>query len=290
MVMHVFHTLGLVVVLSFASISFGQGALAEAKDKLDAHWSELNNLDISHTARSEANTRFIPLFAQMLSKDSLFAIDVSFGPGMFVIYPPDSSFRVITWELFLTENSSRHFGVVQEASNPEKLLPLFDASEQHSYRTKSILTRKNWFGQLYYDIIEVKGQDAKAYMLLGHDSKDSMSDFKIIEPLVFRGGDVYFGAPIIEYPHDMPSISREDVLSQDSLTNRLFLEHKEGSSVQIVFEKGSQTISYSHLSPIHESAQETYYNYVPDGTEAAFMWDGEYWRWFAEPPLISPNE
>ena len=122
----------------------------------------------------------------------------------------------------MTENSSRHFGVVQEASNPGKLLPLFDASEQHSYRTKSILTRKNWFGQLYYDIIEVEGQDAKAYMLLGHDSKDSMSDFKIIEPLVFRGGDIYWRTHPLLNTHMICRLFLEDVLSQDSLTNHLF--------------------------------------------------------------------
>ena len=290
MLMFAFRLILLCVILGLGAFSYGQGASGGYDGDLQNHWSTLNNLKLTRTERSHANKTFIPLFAKLLAEDKGFVKDLSVFPRMFVVYPKDSSFRIVTWELFLSKNNSRHFGVVQMASNPEKLYPLFDASDQHLYRTKSILSRQNWFGQVYYDIAEVDVQGTPIYMLFGHDSKDSISDFKIIEPFVFSNEEMFFGASILEFPHDMPPIAKEDVLSRDSLTTRVFLEHKEESVARVSFDILTQRIYYSHLSPIHPSAKETFYNYVPDGTESGYFWDGDLWRWLADPSFIPPTE
>ena len=255
--------------------------------QLAEQWAVVNGDENSSTIRSNANKAFIPLLARALVEDADFAINFSsLLTGLFEVYPPDSSFRILTWELLVTNNHVRHFGVIQQRKNPGVLLPLFDASDMHPYRTKDVLSRKDWFGQVYYDVHTVGESSEGHYLLMGHDSKDSLSNFKILDVLVFKDGDAHFGAPLFMYPPDMPIVAERDLVSKDSLTTRLFFEYKEGTTVTLSVDKPSNNITYSHLSPIHRSAKETLYNYVPDGTDAGYRWTGAHWEWIPDPSAI----
>ena len=259
--------------------------------ELVEQWVIVNATESASRARSNANMAFIPLLSRALSADVELSVNFSsLLTGLFEVYPPDSSFRILTWELLITDNHVRHFGVIQQRKSPRPLLPLFDASDMHSYRTKEVLSRNNWFGQVYYNISTIAGSNDGHYLLMGHDRKDSLSDFKILDVLVIKDGDVRFGAPQFVYPPDMPIVAEGDVASQDSLTTRLFFEHKEGTTVRISVDESSKTITYSHLSPIHRSAKETLYNYVPDGTDAGFRWNGAHWEWIPDPSAILPTD
>lgn len=259
--------------------------------QLAEQWALLNATESTSEARSNANKSFIPLLARALSEDVELSINFSsLLAGLFEVYPPDSSFRILTWELLITDNHVRHFGVIQQRKNPTSLLPLFDASDMHSYRTKEVLSRNNWFGQVYYNISTIAESNDGHYLLMGYDRKDSLSDFKILDMLVIKDGDVRFGAPQFVYPPDMPIVAEGDVASHDSLTTRLFFEHKEGTTVRLSVDESSKTITYSHLSPIHRSAKETLYNYVPDGTDAGFRWNGAHWEWIPDPSAILPTD
>lgn len=259
--------------------------------ELAEQWVIVNATESASGVRSSANKAFIPLLARALSADVELSVNFSsLLPGLFEVYPTDSSFRMLTWELLVTDNHVRHFGVIQQRKSPKSLLPLFDASDMHPYRTKEVLSRNNWFGQVYYKISTIEGPNEGHYLLMGYDRKDSLSDFKILDVLVVRDGDVSFGAPQFMYPPDMPIVAEGDVISQDSLTNRLFFEHKEGTIVRLSIDESRKTITYSHLSPIHRSAKETLYNYVPDGTDAGFRWNGTLWEWIPDPSAILPTD
>lgn len=278
------------------SLLLAMGGLLQAQSQalpgqLVDQWAMVNTIEATSAERNKANKGFITMLAQALVQDEDLSIDFSSSlPGMFVVYPTDTSFRLLTWELLVTDNHVRHFGVIQQKDNPKRLLPLFDASDRHFYRTKDVLSRDEWFGQIYYDLSSIEGSNEGQYLLLGYDRKDSLSDFKILDVLVFSEGEAFFGAPLFTYPPDMPVVAEGDVFSQDSLTTRLFFEHKEGTTVRLSVEKPSNDITYSHLSPIHLSAKETLYNYVPDGTDAGYRWNGDYWEWLSDPSAISPTE
>lgn len=259
--------------------------------QLAEQWARINASKTTSDERSSANKAFIPLLARALAEDGDLSINFSsLLPGLFEVYPPDSSFRILTWELLVTSNHVRHFGVIQQRKSPKALLPLFDASDMHPYRTKGILSRNDWFGQIYYDVSAIGKLKEGHYILTGYDSKDSLSDFKILDVLVFKDGEAYFGAPLFMYPPDMPRVAEGDITSQDSLTTRLFFEHKEGTMARLSITKPSNDIIYSHLSPIHRSAKETLYNYVPDGTDAGYRWNGTYWEWIPDPSAILPTD
>ena len=289
-----FRAIGIVCLFVHGGLLLGQSAPTPNKnlrsvshDKLIEHWAIVSASDNSSFERSQANKEFIPMLARALTKDKDLSTKFSsLLSGLFEIYPPDSSFRILTWELLVTDNHVRHFGVVQRKKKHLTLLPLFDASDMHAYRTKEVLSRNDWFGQIYYDVYPFGEPQSGRYLLMGHDSKDSLSDFKILDVLTFRDEEVFFGAPLFIYPPDMPTVSAGDVISQDSLTTRLFFEHKEGTIVKLSAEPSANEVRYSHLSPIHPSAKETLYNYVPDGTDAGYHWNGIYWEWLPEPSAI----
>lgn len=288
----------IICVLACVSPVVGQSPTA-TQDKQESglylqlaeQWALVTATESASDTRSNANKAFIPLLAGALSTDVELSINFSsLLIGLFEVYPLDSSFRIITWELLVTDNHVRHFGVIQQRKSPGVLLPLFDASDMHPYRTKEILSRNNWFGQIYYNVSAIAGANDGHYLLMGYDRKDSLSDFKILDVLVLKDGEVNFGAPQFMCPPDMPIVAEGDVVSRDSLTNRLFFEHKEGTIVRLSVDESSSMITYSHLSPIHRSAKETLYNYVPDGTDAGYRWNGAHWEWTPDPSAILPTD
>ena len=98
--------------------------------QLAEQWTLVNAMESASGARSNANKAFIPLLARALLADVELSVNFSsLLTGMFEVYPPDSSFRILTWELLVTDNHVRHFGVIQQRKSPGSLLPLFDASD-----------------------------------------------------------------------------------------------------------------------------------------------------------------
>lgn len=290
--------IGIICLLVCVSPLVAQTSTTTQDDKesvihplLAEQWALVNATESASDIRSNANKAFIPLLARALATDVDLSTNFSsFLVGLFEVYPPDSSFRIITWELFVTDNHVRHFGVIQQRKSPGMLLPLFDASDMHPYRTKEILSRSNWYGQIYYNVSAYAGANDGHYLLMGYDRKDSLSDFIILDVLVLKDGEVSFGASQFMYPQDMPVVAEGDVFSQDSLTTRLFFEHKEGTIFRLSVDESSNMITYSHLSPIHNSAKETLYNYVPDGTDAGYRWNGAHWEWVPDPSAILPTD
>ena len=245
--------------------------------------------------RKIACYKFIPKLIAALKTDNSFYYPFDSVAEMSKVYPPDSSFRILTWQMHYPKGRFRYYGVIQMRSTKLKIFPLRDLRDTLPFHTQRELTADNWYGQIYYKIIE-KMVNKKAYdTLFGFEAADFISRRKIIDILTFdEGGKPHFGAPLFDFKYEDSSHYKAiDTMS------RFFIEYKWSASPTLNYDYNKDMIVFDHLAPPDPRAQGAYFTYVEDGTYEGFKWAGNHWQWVEKvfnfaineddnPPIPSP--
>lgn len=188
-----------------------------------------------------------------------------------IVMAPDSSFRVLTWQLELQKKHYRHFGTIQMRSEQLRMYPLTDASDAILNPEMAVLPDTLWYGMLYYNMIKREVEGKPYYFLFGFDENDPISRLKFIDVLTFRpNGRPQFGAPMFE------------IMVKDTPTtiSRFMLEYaKEAVATLNYFEDYNQLIIFDHVAPENPNSLGIYFTYLPDGTYEGFEWNGSKWIW-----------
>lgn len=129
------------------------------------------------------------------------------------LYPPDSSFRIFTWQMVINENIVRQHGAIQMKTNDGalKLFPLIDKSDVTANLADTFANHRGWIGAVYYKIIHTKSGNQNYYTLLGYDENNIRSNRKIIEVLHFSNDEPIFGGRLFSFEEDSvfkPAVSR----------------------------------------------------------------------------------
>ena len=137
-----------------------------------------------------------------------------------IMAPPDSSFRIFTWQLFVNDSTYRYYGTIQMNQTELKLFPLIDRSfEMDIPPTYEQLTHDNWYGALYYNLRQFDTKEGRKYLLIGYDAFSFFDKRKVIDILSFDDqGKPIFGAPVFvreeakpgprDVPHGGPDAPR----------------------------------------------------------------------------------
>ena len=185
-------------------------------------------------------------------------------------YAPDSSFRIITWNLQFNDYYNRQRGAIQVNTKDGKLklFPLRDASEFTDHPEDSIRTSKNWIGALYYTIIKKEFQGKSFYTLFGLDPNNAKSTVKWLEVLQFSPqGEPIFGGPFFSYEQD--SIPKKP-------QHRVSLEYKKNARVLMDYVPELDLILIDHLVSENDDT-ESPWTFVPDGDQEGFKWEKGRW-------------
>jgi hypothetical protein len=185
-------------------------------------------------------------------------------------YPPDSSFRIFTWQLKKDEYMYLQKGAIQmrTPTGELKLIPLFDGSMYTSKPVDSVRGRNNWIGAIYYNIIQKTHAGKTYYTLLGYDDFSIASNRKWLEVLTFNAqGEPVFGGSVISYKED--TVKKADA-------NRFMIEYKKEARTTFNYNPEMDMIIYDHLISETEEPdrKETY---IPDGDFEAFKWKDGQW-------------
>jgi len=190
--------------------------------------------------------------------------------GISKLYSPDSTFRIITWNISFDDYYARQKGAIQlrTTDGSLKLLPLRDVSEFTDKPEDSVRTRNNWIGAMYYNIIKTQFRGKNYYTLFGFDNNNAQSSMKWIEVLTFNEkNEPVFGGPFFSYQKDsIPKPSKY----------RFNLEFKKGTRVLVNYIDDMEMILVDHL--ISESDQpDLAWTLVPDGDQEGFKWENGKW-------------
>ena len=187
-----------------------------------------------------------------------------------IIYPADSSFRIISWHYEKDGGEFRQKGTIQY-NTPDgklKLTPLYDYSEFAENNRDSIRDNRHWVGAIYYQIITKKVNGQPLYFLLGYDENNMMTTRKWIEPLQFgTNGELIMGGDYFQVGNDsiFPAGSK-----------RFKVEYKKFANARVNYDTAEDMIIMDNL--VSETNEpEKLYTLVPGGDYEGFKWENNHW-------------
>ena len=140
------------------------------------------------SSRFYADSIFIKTLVRALKISNSFSYPFDSVKTISKIYPPDSSFRIFTWQIERDESYFRQYGAIQMHTKDGslKFFPLIDASDYTANPTDSVRTNTNWIGAIYYGIVAKEYKSKKYYTLFGFDDNEFISTKKWLEVLTFN--------------------------------------------------------------------------------------------------------
>jgi hypothetical protein len=255
------------------------GALTqEAALKLKSAEDTLAILAYAVVNDSIENQRFaackvlIKQLVQTLKIENSFKYQFDRLKSISILTPPDSSFRIFSWQLFVNDSTYRYYGAIQMNQSALKLYPLIDRSaDMERPPVYEQLTPERWFGSLYYNMRQFDSKEGKKYLLFGFDVPDFFSRRKVIEVLSFdKDGDPVFGAPVFKRePAKIPA------------EQRLFFEYAADGSIKVNWDEQYKMILFDHLIPI-PSPHARGITFVTDGSYDALVLEKGVWKFVTQ--------
>ncbi|MEO8819910.1 MAG: hypothetical protein ABI267_10020 [Ginsengibacter sp.] len=217
--------------------------------------------------RFTADSQFTKTFVRALQIKNSFYYPFDSLISIAKLVPPDSSFKIFTWQLVINGDVVRQHGAIQMNTSDGllKLFPLIDKTDLINHLNDTVTSNRAWIGAIYYSIIEEKGFGKTYYTLLGFDDNNLNSDRKFIDVLTFKDGQPVFGAPVFSF--------------QGSLHNgidRYVMEYKKNAGPKLSYDKNMDLIIYEHLISETGEAQKKY-TYIPDGDYEGLKWKDGKW-------------
>lgn len=228
------------------------------------------NTDSLPQQRMLADSAFTKTLVRALQVKNSFYFPFDSVRGVSRLYSPDTSFRIITWNISYNDYYARQRGAIQyrTADGSLKLAPLRDASEFTDKPQDSVRTRSNWIGAMYYNMVKTQHKGKNYYTLFGFDNNSAQSSMKWIEVLSFNEkNEPVFGGPFFTYEKD--SVPKPPKY-------RFFLEFKKDTRVLVNYIEELGMILVDHL--VSESDQpELAWTMIPDGDQEGYKWENGKW-------------
>lgn len=192
-----------------------QDSLSELSSKIWKQKSDSNRL--------QSNYVFFKKFQSFLEKSSSFGIPLDSINGITRVASDDGKFRIFTWNVPISDGSNRYFGFIQFRRDSLKVIPLkSNEKDWDDFNTRQ-LTPENWYGAIYYKLIEVEINKQKAYTLLGWDGYTANSNRKLIDIITLdNNGNVAFGMPVFK--------------TEKGIKTRVVIEYAEKASMLLRYD------------------------------------------------------
>ena len=228
------------------------------------------HMDSLTAGRMRSDSLFVKTLIRTLQIKNSFYYPLDSVFGVSKVYAPDSSFRILSWNLSFDQYYSRQRAAIQY-NTPDgslKLTPLRDVSEFTENAMDSVRSKDNWIGSVIYRIIQTSHNNKKYYTLIGFDDYSAMSNKKWLEVMSFNSkNEPVFGGPFFSFEQD--SIKKP-------VQYRYNIEYKKEARAVLEYEPELELIIIDHL--ISETGEpENKFTYIPDGDVEAFQWKNGKW-------------
>lgn len=227
--------------------------------------------EILPSNRLRADSMFTRILVRALKTTNSFYFNFDSMRTAPVLYPDDSSFRIITWHYTPDDANYHQRGVIQ-MNTPDgslKIFPLYDASEFTEAPQDSVRTPQNWIGAVYYKIIQKKAADKTFYTLIGYDENNLRTTRKWMEMLSFNErGEPRFGGSF--------TIPPDSTNPRPTVVKRYLMEYKKDASAKLNYDPEEDVIVMDHLVSESNEPQKKF-TLVPGGDYEAFKWQNGTW-------------
>jgi hypothetical protein len=218
------------------------------------------------------NDSVVILFRTILPEEGSFLYPFSSLRYTGKLYAPDSTFRIINWNLPLTDGTYRYFGFICRPDG--QVTELHDRSREIPHPQDTLLSPEHWYGALYYRILKNRWRNKTWYTLLGIVLHNSLITRKVIDVLSFdKKGRIQFGAPVFNMG--------------DSVLTRVVFAFNAQVAMLLHYDEEMKMIVFDHLSPAQPEYKGMYQFYGPDSSyDGFFFYKG---KWYLREDLDVRN-
>ncbi len=251
-------------VFSQSSINLDSSLTKELKQSGDSILKGSND-----TIRMLYNERFYFIIDSLLKNEVSFNYSFDSIKTLAVLQSPDKKIRIYNWILPLQHgNEYRYFGFVQVNDKKIKQVNTFPLNEK-KWTTDSAefmkLNQDNWYGALYYKILQHKFNNKVYYTLLGWQGNNFQTTKKIIDVLTLNNGKIQFGSSIFK--------------AAGKTKTRIVFEYNAQTTMSLKYEEGDNRIVFDHLSPsdLRPEAKGMFSLYGPDMSYDGLKYEKGFW-------------
>ncbi len=212
--------------------------------------------------RFAACERFIRKLTETLKVPNSFYYPFLEFQNISILYPPDSSFRVFTWQLEVSRGDYRYYGAIQFASSDLKMVPLIDRSFQMEPMSEHSTTAKSWYGGVYYNIVPFIHKGVTHFLMFGYDSHTYSVRRKFMDVMRINNDYTVTFTPAC-------------IKIGDALLGRFSVEFAAEATIRFNFDPEINLVVFDHLI---ESPQSGLPGPIPDGTYEAFSLKNGFWE------------
>ncbi len=274
---------------------------AQNADVMTAYEQELQQLfrqvfyDATDNQRYNANEQVLSTFYTALEQKKSFFWEWRLGKEVSVLTSSDRQFRIITWAVTRDNGERECFGFLQCYNDKEErydIYTLLDKSDEIINVEETVLSPDNWLGSVYQEIIETRHDGKTFYTLLGWTGVNTLTQRKVIEPLLFRGSSSVpqFGQNlfrreknrrrvVLEYTNTAMVNLRYDEQYVRTFTNKR-VKGKKGRTINVREQHDDKVkmIIFDEIGPMIPGMEGLFQYYVPSGTEKAYVFTEGRWE------------
>lgn len=213
--------------------------------------------------RIRSNERLVVLIDSFLLDTGAYAVSLDSIPWLSVLHGDD--FRLVTWQLRISDNEHKYGGFVQWADRVVRLKdsrPFINGSEYSSY------TPSGWYGCLYYKMIPFESGGVKYYALLGYHAEDRLLSTKVADILDLSGDEPRLGLPVFIGPGEAKT--------------RLLMTYGDISPARMLYDPQLQGIVHDHIESLPGIGPEGEALPVSDGSMEAWILQKGKWVYTEE--------
>ncbi|MEO5570042.1 MAG: hypothetical protein ABIT08_14085 [Bacteroidia bacterium] len=235
----------------------------------------------SDSVRSLSNEVFQSKFETFLNDSGSFNYPFDSLKNVSVLTSTDNKIRIYTWMLpAISRDKYSYFGFVQSYNLKLKKTSIFKLEEEKQPSEdaeKKSLSNKNWYGALYYKMLENKAAKGKIYTLLGWRGNNRQTTMKIIDVLMIDNKGVpKFGIPVFNTDH--------------GLKHRVIFEYTSQAVMSLRYNEKKKMIVFDHLSPSNPDLKGKYEYYGPDMSYDALKFKNGKWTFMKNIEIGNPGE
>ena len=200
----------------------------------------------------------------VLEQDDAMTIDLGSLP-LSRVEAPDGTFRLITWNVPHSDGSHAYEGMLLVQEKRRRVVyELRDMTPKITGPENRELGPDNWYGALYYGVVQTTKGGKTYYTLLGWKGHSTTETRKVIDVLGFRRGVPRFGAPLFG--------------SGKLKQHRVVFGYAFQVTMALRLEADEQRIVFDHLSPSRPDLEGQPAFYGPDLSYDAYRWDKDHWE------------
>ena len=231
------------------------------------------------SARLQASEVLFHKFQKILEASEPETMPFDSVQGISQVASINGKLRIFTWNVPLSDGTSRYYGFLQLVTDDLVIIPLRSIAYQKDDFTSRQFTPHGWYGALYYKLIENEINGQKTYTLLGWDGLTGSSNRKIIDVLTIgMEGKVQFGLPVFKTARGIQNRVEIEYAENSNFLLRYDYQVVKIQKKKKVKKVPAWLIVMDRLVPMDPSMQGMQKYYVPSGdTYDAFWFKDGFW-------------